>query len=95
MNFKRIIITPEAGVVYRNFLEDILIYKYQKLDTESYEIFFPQIINNKSDDIGLKIALDCSYSINKYLNIGLRLSTDIINLRPETIFVTPFISILI
>ncbi len=93
LNFKRIIITPEAGVVYRNFLEDILTYKYQKFDTESYEIFFPQIINNKSDDIGLKIALDCSYSINKYLNIGLRLSTDIINLRPETIFVTPFISI--
>lgn len=92
-NFKRIIISPEAGVVYRHFSEDIFLYEYKKINTDNYQLSFPQIINNKSDDFGLKIAFDCSYLIYRYLNVGLRLSTDIINLRPETIFISPLISI--
>jgi hypothetical protein len=90
---KRFYSSPEIGISYRSWSDDKLNYGYYTTEDNKIGLEWPSIVNRKLNDLGLKVAIDNGWQINQSISLGIRISSEIIGMIPETFFVSPYISI--
>jgi len=93
IKIKRFYSSPEIGIAHRLWSDDKLNYEYYVTEENKIGLEWPSMVNRKLSDLGLKIAIDNGWQLNQSISLGIRISSELINMIPETFFVSPYISI--
>ncbi len=93
LSLKKFSFHPEIGVIYREINEDYTLFEYQIIDENNIQFDFPAILNKRLSNFGVKLAVDCRFHISNSFSLGIRLASDVINFKPETFLISPFISV--